>query len=115
MEDISDVKPTIALTPKLKAPIQEGDIVGTVSYTVNGNTYTSNLIAGNSISERPPLLENAAVVVQKTASTMLKIVLYALLAIILLFILLVFVRAYIMTKRQRKRARRRYIYNARFR
>ena len=35
----------------MKTPIKKNSIVGTISYTVDGNTYTSNLIAGNDVEE----------------------------------------------------------------
>ena len=41
--------PNIVLNDSLKAPISKGDIVGSVSYTVNDIVYSSNLIAGSDV------------------------------------------------------------------
>ena len=114
-EDIENYEPKITFNSDIKAPILAGDVVGTVTYTVNGIDYSSNLIAGNAVEEKVPVIETATNVVKNTVSVVLKLILWTLLGFVLLFILLVFVRAYIMTKRQRKRSRRRYMYNTRFR
>ena len=42
-------EPNIVLNDNLKAPITKGDILGSVSYTVNDVVYSSNLIAGNDV------------------------------------------------------------------
>ena len=49
--NISSITPTINISSDLKTPIKKNSIVGTISYTVDGNTYTSNLIAGNDVEE----------------------------------------------------------------
>lgn len=41
--------PTVELNENLKAPIKQGDAVGTISYTVDGITYTSNLLASHDV------------------------------------------------------------------
>jgi D-alanyl-D-alanine carboxypeptidase (penicillin-binding protein 5/6) len=115
MEDSENYEPVISLNADIKAPIEAGTVVGTVTYSVNDNSYSSNLIAGNSIIEKTPIIETAATVVKNTATTLAKIVLWTILTIVIIFIAIVFLRAYIMTKNQRKRSRRRYMYNSRFR
>lgn len=47
--DLSTVKPQININKKIKAPIIEGTVLGSLSYTVNGITYTQNLIANNDV------------------------------------------------------------------
>lgn len=47
--DLSTVKPQININQKIKAPIIEGTVLGSLSYTVNGITYTQNLIANNDV------------------------------------------------------------------
>lgn len=115
MEDAESYEPVISLNADIKAPIDAGSVLGTVTYSVNDVTYSSNLIAGNSITEKTPIIEAAANVVKITVSMVIKIVLWAVLVIVILFILIVLLRAYIITKKQRRRSRRRYIYNSRFR
>ena len=115
MEDAESYVPVVSLNADIKAPISAGTVIGTATYTVNDVEYTSNLIAGNSVEEKIPVIETAVTAVKSTAIAIVKIILWTLLAFVLLFIFIVFLRAYIMTKQQRKRSRRRYMYNARFR
>lgn len=44
-------EPNIVLNDNLKAPITKGDVLGSVSYTVNDVVYSSNLIAGNDVEK----------------------------------------------------------------
>ena len=48
---INSISPTIDIFNELVAPISENTIIGTISYNVYGNTYTSNLLAGNDVAE----------------------------------------------------------------
>ena len=43
--------PTITLYDNLSAPILAGNIVGRVSYNIEGNVYDANLIAGNNVEK----------------------------------------------------------------
>ena len=115
MEDAESFKPIINLNSDIKAPISSGTVVGTATYVVNDAEYTSNLIAGNSVAEKIPVIETAATVVKNTAITIAKLILWTLIALVILFVFIVFLRSYIITKQQRRRSRRRYMYNARFR
>lgn len=45
----TDLLPEVHLDDKLKAPITKGSVVGSVSYTIDGINYTTNLIAGQDI------------------------------------------------------------------
>lgn len=115
MEDARNYTPTIEINPNLSAPITFGEIVGTATYDVNGVQYTSNLIAGNNVALKVPVIETAGNVIKNTAFFILKLILGLFVAFVVLIILLVFLKAYIMTKKQRRRSRQRYIYNNRFR
>lgn len=49
-EDLSSViLPEITLNNKLKAPIQKGDVIGSVKYIAEGIEYETNLIASNDV------------------------------------------------------------------
>ena len=107
--------PSIEINKKLKAPINEGDVVGTITYNVYNSTYTSNLLAGNSVEEKTTIITEAIAVSKNVFSVVLKIVLWGALIVVVLFVLLVLIRAYVMTKKQRQRSFRRKFYNSRFR
>lgn len=46
-----NVEPQINLYENLKAPIQKGQVIGTVSYQIEGKTYTANLIAETEVEK----------------------------------------------------------------
>ena len=50
-EELTNIIPTIEIEPNLKAPISKNSIVGKISYTIDGITYSSNLLAGNAVEE----------------------------------------------------------------
>ena len=43
--------PEVKLNDNLKAPINEGDVIGSVSYTVEGITYTEDLLANHDVKK----------------------------------------------------------------
>lgn len=47
--DISTLNPSIEIVEDITAPITKGSILGKISYTVDGITYESNLIAENDV------------------------------------------------------------------
>ena len=49
--NISTITPTIEINSDLTAPISKNSIIGTITYNVDGNTYTSDLLAGSDITE----------------------------------------------------------------
>lgn len=49
--NISNVIPTIDIQNDLIAPISENTTIGTITYNVDGNTYTSKLLAGKNIED----------------------------------------------------------------
>ena len=50
-DDLTAIQPEISLNDNIEAPIEEGQAIGKVSYTVNGITYTTNLIAANNVEK----------------------------------------------------------------
>ena len=55
--DLSTIKPDIKITQKLKAPIEKDSILGNITYSLNGLTYTSNLIAEHDVKASHLLLK----------------------------------------------------------
>lgn len=88
----TQIDPDITLKEGLSAPITKGDIVGTISYKVEGINYTTDLIAGNDVEEYKPN----------------KIGLYILIFLILIIAILTAVRYYNLKKRSLK-SRNKYI------
>ena len=48
-DDIENIEPNINLNSEISAPIMQGDRIGTVTYTVNGVEYTTDLIASHDV------------------------------------------------------------------
>ncbi len=48
-KSLETLKPEIVIDEKLKAPIATGSVVGKISYTVDGKTYSSDLVAGSNV------------------------------------------------------------------
>ena len=48
----SVIEPEITINDGLQAPINEGDVVGTISYSVEGLHYTTDLIARNTVKAK---------------------------------------------------------------
>ena len=48
---LSDITPKISLKENLKAPIKKGENLGTVTYEIEGITYTSNLVANSDVEK----------------------------------------------------------------
>lgn len=47
--NMNNLLPTINLNQNLLAPIEQGSVVGSITYTVDGTEYTSNLLAGANV------------------------------------------------------------------
>lgn len=47
---VSSITPTVEINSDLTAPISKNSVIGTISYSVDGNEYTSNLLAGADVS-----------------------------------------------------------------
>ncbi len=104
--------PTITLKDNLKAPIESGETVGTISYDIEGVTHSYDLISNTKVEG---MLNNVAAAVTTTAKVIGIIIFWAVIAIVCLFVLLILIRAAILTKKQKTRRRRMMIYNSRFR
>lgn len=48
---VSNITPTIEISSDLVAPISANSVIGTITYNIDGNTYTSNLLAGKDVKE----------------------------------------------------------------
>lgn len=48
--DINNIKHEIELYENITAPISANTVLGTITYEIDGNTYTSNLLAKNDVS-----------------------------------------------------------------
>lgn len=108
---IEAFSPSIVINTDLKAPIKSGDVIGTITYDIYNSTYTSNLLAGNSIKEKVTITKVAV----NIFGIIVKIIIWSVGIIVGLFILLVLLRAYFMTQKQKRRSRHRKVYNSRFR
>lgn len=47
----TNIEPKITINENLKAPIEKGEVVGTVSYEIEGKTYKANLIAESKVEK----------------------------------------------------------------
>lgn len=59
----STVLPEIKLNDNLKAPIKKGEIIGSVTYTVEGIEYTENLLANSDVKKSRFLLKLAIFII----------------------------------------------------
>lgn len=48
---IADLKPSIQISEVIEAPISEGDVLGKITYTIEGVEYSSDLIANHSVEK----------------------------------------------------------------
>lgn len=49
--DVNSITPNVEISSNLEAPIAENTVVGRITYEIDGNTYTSNLLAGGNVVE----------------------------------------------------------------
>lgn len=49
--NISSITPKVEISSDLVAPISQNSVIGTITYEVDGNTYTSELFAGSDVIE----------------------------------------------------------------
>ena len=59
----SAVLPEINLNDNLKAPLKKGDVIGSVTYTVDGIQYTEDLLANNDVKKSRFLLKLAILII----------------------------------------------------
>ena len=50
-DSVSEITPEIILNKNISAPIEEGTVLGTVKYTINGISYTTDLIASHNVDK----------------------------------------------------------------
>ena len=50
-DSIAEITPEIVLNKNISAPIEEGAILGTVKYTINGVSYTTDLVASHTVEK----------------------------------------------------------------
>ena len=49
--DVSTINPTVEISSDLTAPISKNTVIGKITYNVDGNEYSSNLLAGADVIE----------------------------------------------------------------
>lgn len=54
--DLATLTPTVDIDESLKAPVTKGAKIGTITYKIGDNEYTSSLIAGNDLKEGNPFV-----------------------------------------------------------
>ena len=52
----TNINPQITIYENLKAPIEKGEVIGNVSYEIEGKTYTGNLIAETTVEKSHTVL-----------------------------------------------------------
>lgn len=57
-----DIHPQINIIEDIKAPISQNQVLGTVTYSVDGLVYSTNLVANNDVEKKPFWLYNTLVV-----------------------------------------------------
>ena len=82
-DSISNTTPTITLKDNISAPIAKNKIIGTATYTIDGEKYTTNLIASHNV-------EKDITIIGIKDNKMI-IVLRIMLALVILIILLTFI------------------------
>jgi len=82
-----ELLPTVELKEDLKAPIMQGDVVGSISYTVEDVTYKTNLLAGSNVEK----------------SSILGILIKIIMIILILWIFALIIR---LTNKKKKRRRK---------
>ncbi len=100
-------EPVLVFEENISAPITEGDILGTATYTIYGTEHTIDLVAGNSVEAKSNIIAGITKFIKNTLIT-----------VGLLGLLLVIVRAYNKSEARKRRRRRAYNtgrYNTRFR
>lgn len=50
-DSLEDLKPEISLNDEISAPISENDVLGKATYSINGVTYTTNVVASHSVEK----------------------------------------------------------------
>ena len=53
--NLTNIQPTVKLNNLIAAPIEEGAVLGKITYTIDGTQYSSDLIANHSVEEFDPI------------------------------------------------------------
>lgn len=77
-----ELSPEITLNDDIRAPIDEGTVLGKITYSINGIEYTSNLVAANNVEKS-------------------KIILYVFYIIITMIVLFLIYKTFFETKKKR--------------
>ncbi len=91
----TEITPEISLKDNLSAPISEGDVVGSITYRIEGLKYTADLLAGNNVN--------------KLKKFDIKIILYFIFIPIIVLIVLAFIVRYINKKKKYRYNRTKYL------
>ena len=79
---LNNFVPTVILDENLSAPIKTNDVIGTISYEIDGITYNSKLVAGNDVNKFN---------INEVLLDMLKIIIKVVIIAFVVFIILGFV------------------------
>ena len=52
---LTDLEPTVELNNLIAAPIKEGDVLGKITYNIDGTAYSADLIANQNVEEFDPI------------------------------------------------------------
>jgi D-alanyl-D-alanine carboxypeptidase (penicillin-binding protein 5/6) len=96
----TEIAPVITINKDLTAPINKGDVVGSITYTVYEQNYTSDLIANNSVEKYKNIFLAILDFIGKFV-----------LVILVLAIILFCIRIYNKTMANKRRIRRRHLFN----
>lgn len=85
--DYQNIMPSITLKNIISAPISQNEILGTITYTIDGENYSTNLIASHNVEKVKPIVKK---IIEKKDNTKV-IILTVLLAVTLLIVFLIFI------------------------
>lgn len=86
----TNISPEISVSDNISAPISENSVIGTATYTIDGQTYTSNIIASHDVIQNDNL--------------------YLILIISLIGIILILIIIFIILRIHKKKKKEKYIY-----
>lgn len=61
--DINSVKATVITDEKLRAPIEQNQVIGTVTFSADGVDYTTKLLAASAVEKPPFAIQNFVVLI----------------------------------------------------
>lgn len=97
--------PVIKISENITVPVSKGTILGTVQYTIDGEIYTSDLLAASDI------VESTSETASETSSFHFMPILYILLSLLLLRVFIFFLKKHVLIyrKKKSKKQARRYL------